>query len=92
MTFTAEILASGVVGFVVIIGAIGRYLQTRNGGSNAPATHAGLAGTSSQFDELIAQVRRIADALTDKNTAGINEKLEALADRLDRSKPPVRRR
>lgn len=91
MTLTTEILASGAVGLLVILGALGRYLQTRNGGSNAPAHHGGLSASPGQFDELISQVRRIADALTDKNTAGINEKLETLADLINRPKPTRRR-
>ena len=42
------------------------------------------------MERLIAEVKRIADAITDKNTADINDKLEHLAERLDQFGPKRR--
>lgn len=40
-------------------------------------------GNRKQIDQIITELKRIADALTDKNTAGINERLDHLAETVD---------
>ena len=93
MDLTPEILANAAVGLLVIIGAVGVYLRGRR---LAPKSDAVVAGVGlgyierEQMDRLIHEVERIADAITDKNTADINDKLEHLAERLDQFGPKRR--
>lgn len=84
MEVTNEMLGAGAVGLLVVLGAVGNYLRTLRGGSNAVTTTPTHLGEPHQVDRIIAELKRIADALTDKNTAGINDRLENLADRLDK--------
>lgn len=97
MDLTPELLGTAAVGLIVIIGAIGTYLRNLRKPVADPVM-AGIGGgfvDREQMERLIYQTQRIADALTDKNTAGINERLEDLAHSIDdlRDKPhPPRRR
>lgn len=93
MDLTPEILANAAVGLLVIIGAVGVYLRGRR---LVPKSDAVVAGVGlgyierEQMERLIHEVKRIADAITDKNTADINDKLEHLAERLDQFGPKRR--
>jgi len=49
-------------------------------------------GNREQMERLISEVKRIADAITDKNTAGINDRLEELAAQLEAMNEVPRRR
>lgn len=48
-------------------------------------------GNRQQTDQIIEQLKRIADALNDKNTAGITDRLEELAEQIDRMTEARRR-
>lgn len=93
MELTPEILASGVVGVLVIAAAIGTYLKSLKAPSPNPMM-AGIGGgfvDREQMAQLIAAVNRVADVLSDKNAANLNERLDDIMDRLDGKKPPPRR-
>lgn len=97
MELTPELLGTGIVGLLVIVGAIGQYLRTyRSSPPNPVIAGVGLElGNREQVERLIEQVKRIADALTDKNTADVNDRLEELAGKVDealnRRRAPSRR-
>ena len=101
MELTPELLGTGIVGLIVILCAVGQYLRSLR--APPPAADPVLTGIGvelgnrQQLDLLIAEVKRIADALTDKNTAGINDRIDALTEIVarmlaERPKPPARRR
>jgi len=94
MELTPELLGTAAVGLIVIIGAIGNYLRVLRRPSADPVL-AGVAGgltDRDQMERLIAQVTRIADAISDKNTSSINSRLEELADAIDHLKAGAPRR
>jgi hypothetical protein len=91
---TPDILWNAVIGFLVIIGAIGVYLKTLRHPKPDPLL-SGVGGglvDREQMERLIREVKRIADAITDKNAANINDRLEELVDRIDGMQSPHRRR
>jgi hypothetical protein len=91
---TPDILSNAVIGALVVIGAIGVYLRTLRQPKPDPLL-SGVAGglvDREQMERLIEQVKRIADAITDKNAANINDRLEELVDRIDGMQSPHRRR
>ena len=93
MELTPEILANAAVGLLVIVGAVGVYLRGRRLPAKVDPILAGVGlgyVEKEQMERLIAEVKRIADAITDKNTADINDKLEHLAERLDQIGPKRR--
>ena len=93
MELTPEILANAAVGLLVIVGAVGVYLRGRRLPAKVDPILAGVGlgyVEKEQMERLIAEVKRIADAITDKNTADINDKLEHLAERLDQFGPKRR--
>jgi hypothetical protein len=66
---TPDILSHGVIGVLVILGAIGVYLKTLRQPKPDPLL-SGVAGglvDRKQMERLIREVKRIADAITDKN-------------------------
>lgn len=96
MELTPELLGSAAVGAVICIAALGNYIRTlrQQPVKSETAMFAGIAGglvDKDQMDRLILQITRIADAMTDKNTAAINERLEELTDKLDHIHHPQRR-
>lgn len=85
MELTPELLASGVVGIIVVVGAIGQYLRTFKAKTPDPVL-AGVGielGNREQAERVIAQLKRIADALADKNASDISNRLEDLAEKVD---------
>lgn len=95
MDLTPELLGTAAVGLIVIIGAIGNYLRALRRPPPNPVL-SGVGGglaEHEQMERLIFEMKRIADALTDKNTSSINSRLEELADAIDHMKsgPPRRR-
>lgn len=101
MELTPELLASGVVGVIVVLGAIGQYLRTFKAKPPQDPVLAGVGielGNREQTERVIAQLKRIADALTEKNASDISDRLEDLAEKVDealshrRASPPTRRR
>lgn len=99
MTLTPEILSAGVVGAIVVLGAIGQYLRTRQ---QAPRT--GLdpslqvigadLGNREQMERLIVVVTRVAVALetiADRKQSEMGEKLDELLEQLSQRAPPRRR-
>ncbi len=86
MTLTPDILTNAVIGFLVIIGAVGVYLRTLR----QPQPNPMIAGVAGGFidrelmQELVKQVTRIADAVTDRNAAEIKDQLEELTEKIDR--------
>lgn len=87
MELTPELLGTGIVGILVIVGAIGQYLRTyRARPTQLDPVLAGVGlelGNRQQADQIIFQLKRIADALTDKNTADVNDRLDELAEKVD---------
>jgi len=61
MILTPEILGAAAVGFLVIIGAIGRYMQTRNGAPNTSLPAQAVITVA--HSEMVIQLRRVADIL-----------------------------
>jgi hypothetical protein len=92
---TPDILSNAVIGALVVIGAIGVYLKTLRQPKPDPL-FSGVAGglvDREQMERLIQEVKRIADAITDKNAATMTDKLDELADKIDHMRsPPSRRR
>ena len=86
MELTPELITAGIVGFLTVMAGAGAYLRGRR---LAPKSDAVVAGVGlgyierEQMERLIHEVKRVADAITDKNAADINDKLEGLAERLD---------
>ena len=90
MTLTPEILFTGIVGLLIILGAIGNYLRTRDKPSYAtrPAlTGIGMAwGEREQIERMIGVQERIArslEILADRRTEEMEEIHRTLLDRLD---------
>jgi hypothetical protein len=90
MTLTPELLGTGIVGLIIILGAIGNYLRTRD----KPPQHdaslvAGIGigwGDREQVERMIALFGRIATALeilADRRTEEMEEIHRTLLDRLD---------
>lgn len=87
MELTPDILGAGFVGLVVILGAIGQYLRSLRQPAKQDPVLAGVGlelGTREQTERLIAAINRVADVLSDKNTAGINDRLEGLTEQVER--------
>ena len=89
MELTPELIGTAAVGVLVILGAIGNYLRTlKSPSSNPVVTGIGLSfGEREQMERLIASVNRVADAIGDKNAAGINDRLEELSERIEHLSP-----
>jgi hypothetical protein len=90
MELTPEVLATGAVGLVVVIGAIGQYLKSLK---TTPAQSSVLQGVGielgnrEQTERLIGVQTRIAvalEALADKRTSEMEDIHRELLDRLDR--------
>ncbi|MDI1266809.1 MAG: hypothetical protein PS018_26450 [bacterium] len=99
MEVTPEVLATAAIGTLVIIGAIGKYLQSlRAPPPIVEKSSAVLAGIGlgyverEQMERVIHELKRIADGIADKNSAGIQHKLEDMADMIDKMQSPPRRR
>lgn len=88
MELTADVLGAGVIGLLVIAGAIGNYLSKRNATPAAlsPMLSGVMAGfvDREQMERLIAAVNRIAEAIGDKHSAKIDSRLEDLVEKIDR--------
>lgn len=94
MDLTPELLGAGAVGVVVILGAIGNYLNGKRNAHKIDPVMSGVGGGFVDTDlmrQLVVEVRRIADAITDKNTAGLNQRLDEITDAIDHLKDPDRR-
>lgn len=97
MAITPELIISGVVGVLLFFTALGAYIkQFKQAPPPLPPGVAGVGGgfvDREQMERLIHEVKRIADAATDKNAAQMNDKLEKLSETLDKMQvPPARRR
>jgi ribosomal protein S4 len=96
MVLTTEILGGAAVGVVVILAAIGNYLRSKQAPSAAAASASVMAigaelGSRQQMDEVIEQLRRIADAIEAKKQAGLESRLDDILHRLDRAEEHQRR-
>jgi hypothetical protein len=93
---TPELLGNFAIGFLVIVAAVGSYINSLRKAVPNPLV-AGVGGglvDRDQMERLIQAVNRVADALTDKNTASINDKLDDLLEQVNQAsnrKPGVRR-
>ncbi len=88
MTIAPELWIAAIYGAILLLAGAGKYLsrQTTPPAKTNDAVLAGIGlgfGEREQMDRLIAEVKRIADALTDKNTSGINHRLDELLERID---------
>lgn len=82
-----EVLASAAFFVVSVLAAAWSYWRKPPALAKPDPVLTGVGlefGSREQTERLIAEVKRIADALTDKNTAGINDALEDQSDRIDR--------
>ena len=93
MELTPELLGAGAVGVIVILGAIGNYL---NGRRNAHKLDPGMAGVAGgfvdmdQMRQLIDQVKRGGEALervADKRQDEMQETLEEIVEEMRRPRP-----
>jgi prefoldin subunit 5 len=78
-------LGALVTASIIIVLAIANYIRTKSGSpdNSKLVTSFGLGyAEREQVERLIAEVKRIADALTDKNTEGINHRLDDLLERM----------
>jgi len=84
------VIVSGVVGLLVILSAVGRYLKSLHA-PKPSADHPVLGsiglelGSRLQIDQLIGEVRRIGDILENKKQSAMEAKLEDILDRLDKA-------
>lgn len=77
----------------LIAGLIGYKRKPPAPASTPVLTGLGMAyAEHDQMERLISEVKRIADAIGDKNAANINGRLEDLVERLDNMQTPPRRR
>lgn len=87
MELTAELLGAAGAAIVIILAGASNYLRSLKAPHEPPS--AMLAGIGlgyverEQMERLVAAVTRIADAIGDKNAAGINHQLQEQADRID---------
>jgi hypothetical protein len=91
MELTPEVLATGAVGLVVVIGAIGQYLKslkTTPQSQSSVLQGVGIElGNREQTERLIGIQTRIAvalESLADKRTSEMEEIQRKLLERLDR--------
>lgn len=90
---SSDLLIAAIYGLILTLVAAKQYLEqrkaTRSSAAVAPAnaiTTAAIGlgyGEREQMDRLIEQIKRIADALTDKNVQTIDSRLEGLAEAID---------
>lgn len=89
MTIAPELWIAAIYGAILLLAGAGKYLSRQNTSSpkNDPVlTGIGFGfGERDQMDRLIAEVKRVADALTDKNSHDISHKLDELVDRIDKA-------
>lgn len=89
----SDLLIAALYGGILLLVAVKQYLEQRKNtrAASQPAAAAttvaaafgaGL-GEREQMERLIEQVKRIADALTDRNIATIDNRLEQLAASFD---------
>lgn len=90
MDLTPEQLGTGVVGLIIIAGAIGQYIQMRRDKKaevNPIIAGVGLElGNRHQMDALISEVagiRRAAEVIADRRTSELKDMYETLLERLD---------
>jgi hypothetical protein len=86
MEFTNDLWVHAVYGLLLALAALKQYLDKPKQPPKNEAIIAGVGlgfGERDQMERLIAEVKRIADALTDKNTSGINHRLDELLERID---------
>lgn len=88
MDLTPESLGTGVVGLIIILGAIGKYLSSLKAKQSDPVLGGvGLElGNRAQIDMLIAAINRIGDILENKKQAGLEEMLKEIRDDMDAMK------
>lgn len=93
MELTPELLTGAFVGFLILLGGLGRYLDGRRNpprpAMDTSASVIGLElGNRHQMERLIEQVERIGDILADKKSAELmdtQEQMLELLRRMDRS-------
>lgn len=88
MALTPDVIITGVVGLLIILGAIGKYLRSLNTAPPAGPVVAGVGlelGTRMQMDQLIAAVNRIGNLIEGKKQSAMEAKLEDILERLDRA-------
>lgn len=90
MVLTPELLGTGIVGLIIILGAVGNYLRSREKPTHRPdpvLTGIGLAyGDREQCERLITVLTRMSralDILADRRTDEMEDMHRALLDRLD---------
>lgn len=90
--WTPEYIGTAIAGAGIGIVLIYRYLQGLKDKASTPTVIGGLVLDGNQADRLIEQVRRIADALTDKQAAEMTTKLDHLQQQMEvmskRRRPP----
>lgn len=93
MELTPDVLATGFVGAIVIIGAIGTYLRSLRQQAQQPnPIYAGVGGglvDRDQMERLIAEVagiRKAADIIADGKTTKMQDALQEIVEEL-KSKP-----
>lgn len=90
---SSDLLIAAIYGLILTLVAVKQYLEQRKatrasstGSPTAAITTAAIGfgyGEREQMDRLIEQIKRIADALTDKNVRTIDARLEGLAEAID---------
>jgi hypothetical protein len=94
MQIAAEIWIAAIYGALLLLAGIGRYLTRPKQPVSVDPVLSGVMGgfvDREQMAQLIAAVNRVADVLSDKNAADLNDRLDDIMDRLDGKKPPPRR-
>ncbi|MBL8578072.1 MAG: hypothetical protein JNK47_12660 [Mesorhizobium sp.] len=91
MELTPDVIVTGVVGLLIVLGAIGKYLKSLNASPPNPVlTGVGIElGNRQQMDQLIAGVNRIGDILENKKQSAMEGKLEDILERLERTREQV---
>jgi hypothetical protein len=89
MELTPDVLATGFIGFIVIVGAIGTYLRSLRQQAQQPSpVFAGVGGglvDRDQMERLIAEVagiRKAAESIADKKASDMQEAIEEIAEEL----------
>ncbi|RWG02585.1 hypothetical protein [Mesorhizobium sp.] len=87
MDIPTEVWIGAAYGGIIFLVAIGRYLSRPKEVAKVDPVITGVGielGSREQTERLISEVKRIGDILTDKNTEGINDRLDALAATVER--------
>jgi len=86
MQIGPELWIAGLYGLILLLAAVGQYLnRPKQGGKSAPVLGGvGLElGNRAQMDMLIAAINRIGDIMENKRQTEMEETLEELVTRVD---------